>query len=534
MKKLYSLIRACMTSDMSIFKIKSKKHNILLPILLSFCFMFAIWSFINVLFEQLAPLHMQYLVLSLFVFSTAIMTIIQGVYKSGPLMFNCKDDDLLLSLPIKRSTILFVRIFKFYVYELMFNTLFMIPLILCYIRWGESVNWSFYLTSIIMEFLLPIIPIIISCILSFIISSISSKFKYKNLAQTISSILMILLIFSISYNGDKIFNYLIQNETSINNIISKIYYPAGVYSNLVLNFKLLDLVIFIISNISLLLVGIIILNKFYFKINSRIKKITTSKKTNINKLTIKSKNKTMSLINKEIKSYFKTPVLIINSGFSLVLFIILVIGISVKSNEIIKVLIEEMNIEECSIYNNLSLFILLLISITSYMTSITNSFISLEGKNINILKSIPVSTKKILLSKVYSGLFITTPVFLIGTIIICISLKITIIETILLIILTILIPLVSHFIGLIINLKYPKLDAENSTEIVKQSMSSFISVMIGVLLLILSYLIISNLIGLFTPTNILIITILIYLIINIILYLILSNYGVKKFNQLSV
>ena len=89
--------------------------------------MFAIWSNAHLIFEKVAPMHLQYIVLSLFVFITSIMTLIEGVYKSGPLLFNCKDDQLLLSLPIKRSTIVFVRVFKFYIFELLFNSLFIIP-----------------------------------------------------------------------------------------------------------------------------------------------------------------------------------------------------------------------------------------------------------------------------------------------------------------------------------------------------------------------------------------------------------------------
>ena len=49
MKKLYSLIRATMTSDMNIFKIKQKKDNkkssILLPFALSFIINFCFCSF---------------------------------------------------------------------------------------------------------------------------------------------------------------------------------------------------------------------------------------------------------------------------------------------------------------------------------------------------------------------------------------------------------------------------------------------------------------------------------------------------------
>ena len=84
MKKIISLLKACLTNDMNIFKIRQKKDNrkngIILPLLLSFVFMFAIWSNANMIFEKLAPLHLQVLVISIVVFGTSIMVIIEGVY----------------------------------------------------------------------------------------------------------------------------------------------------------------------------------------------------------------------------------------------------------------------------------------------------------------------------------------------------------------------------------------------------------------------------------------------------------------------
>ena len=97
-----------------------------------------------------------------------------------------------------------------------------------------------------------------------------------------------------------------------------------------------------------------------------------------------------------------------------------------------------------------------------------------------------------------------------------------------------MIPLVSHFIGLLVNLKYPKLDYENSTEVVKQSTSSFLSVMIGMLLLIINITIITNVVGVISSTLILIFSIVIYLIIVAILYLYMINKGTKRFNSLSI
>ena len=541
MKKLVSLIKASMTSDMNLFKIKTKNKNkksgVLVPLFIGAYLMFMIWSVANGMYEKLEPTHVQYVLLSLFVFAISLMTIAEGIYKAGPLIFNCKDDQLLLSLPIKRRTVIFVRVFKFYVFELLFNSMFLFPTMVAYIRWAEHLDWTYYLVSVIMLLFLPIIPIVISCIIGAITSSVSSRFKYKNFVQIVVSMIFILGIIYVSYNIDGLFNYLAKNATSLNDLITKIYYPAGVYAKLATEFNVLDLLIFILVNIVIFVIGILILSKVYFKINSRLKKVTTSnKKVKIDNLTIKKRSVTTSLVRKEISTFFKTPVFIINAGFGLVLFIIAAIAIALKFDSVLPMLTDPngMAMEEELIMNNLSVLVLALVSATAYMTSITNSVVSLEGRNINILKALPVKTETILMSKIYSSLVITTPVLLIGDIILFFRFNISIIESLLLIILSILIPLVSHFIGIIVNLKYPKLDFENSTEVVKQSTSSFLSVMIGMVLLMVSIALITGIAGKISSLLILIIFTVIYLIIDFLLYLYMSKKGVKEFNALTV
>ncbi len=279
-----------------------------------------------------------------------------------------------------------------------------------------------------------------------------------------------------------------------------------------------------------------ILSKVYFKINSRLKKVTTNKKVSFDNLVIKARTKYRALIRKELNTFFKTPVFIVNSGFALVLFILCAIIVSINFDDVLPLLTdpEGINLSKDMVMNNLSIMIFVLLSFGAYMTSITNSLISLERKNINILKSLPIKVKTILMSKVYACLIITTPVLLVGDMLLFIVFKIAIIEAVLLVILSILIPLVSHFIGLLVNLKYPKLDAENSTEIVKQSISSFISVMIGMILLITTVAIVTNIVGIIKAPLILAIAVIIYLLIDIVLYLCLISKGVKEFNSLTV
>ncbi|MBQ1496289.1 MAG: hypothetical protein IIZ40_02920 [Bacilli bacterium] len=541
MKKIFSLLKACMTSDMNLFKVKSKKkskqsNNLLVAFLLMLVFMFSIFSNVNNLFQKVAEYHLQSLLLVLFSFMTSLMVIIEGVYKTGPLIFNCRDDQLLLSLPIDRKLVLFVRIFKFYVFELIFNSLFMIPIMGAYILWADNINSTFYLTSIIMLFIMPIIPIIISCIIGLITSFLSSKFKFKNLTQILLSMIFLLGILFFTMNLESIFEYFKNNSNSISDIIKKIYYPSAVYLDLINEFNLFELIKFILVNIFIYVIGILILNKYYFKINSGLKRVVNNKKVNVKDIKIKQNSKNNSLIKKELNIFFKTPVFIVNAGFSLVLFIIMSIMLCIKFDGFMNTLgsMEGFIFLKDLLENNVPLIILLLVIMTSFMTSITSSLISLEGKNITLLKSLPLKTKDILLSKIYACLVLTTPVLFIGDIIMFIRFKIGIIPSIFILLLSVLLPLASHLIGIIINLKYPKLDFENSAEVVKQSMSSFISVMLGMLLLIINYVLVFITIDIFNYNIILFLIIIFYLLLDYILYLILIKKGVKRFNDLTI
>ena len=540
MKKLFSLIRACMSSDMAIFKIKTKKKSktsALVPAFIAAYLMFMVWSGANSFLEKLAPMNLGYLILAIATMGISLITLLEGVYKAGPLLFNCKDDQLLLSLPIKRRTVLFVRFFKLYVFELLYNSMFLLPVIVAYIRWG-NVGPTYYLTCFVMLLMLPIIPIVISCIIGAITSGISSKFKYKNVVEIVLSMIILVGVFYFSFKVEDVFNYLLANAESINNFIIKKYYPAGIFSKLVVDFNIKDLLIFISINIAVIIATILVLGKFYFRINSKLKSINNSKTHSKAKpLNFKARSQTNSLIRKEINTFFKTPVFIINAGFSLVLFLVLAVLLAIRFDSVATMLIDEetgLGIAKDLIYNNLSIVIFALISFGTFMTSITSSIISLEGRNISILKSLPIKPKTILMAKVKAALLITTPAMLVGDLIMFIRFRTNILEAILLIILSILMPLISHLVGIIINLKYPKLEWESPAEAVKQSTSSFIAVMLGMVILMITIGVAFALIGKILPIFVLLVAIGVSSLINLILYLYLTKRSVKDFNNLSL
>ena len=541
MDKLISLLKATMSQDMSLFKIKSKEQSkiskIILPIVLTLIVMFSMGTYAAMLAEQLVTYNLTYIVLTIFIMITSLLTIIEGIYKSQGILFEAKDNHLLFSLPISKSKIFFTRLFKLISFEFLYNSLFMTPAMIVYAMF-EKTNINFYIISFIMLILLPIIPTIIACIIGYIIKGIASKSKAKNIVQTVLTTIMLLFIFYASFNMQGFIANITQNANSINDAITKIYYPAGLYIKLIQNFNILDLVTLLAINIIPAILFVYIASIFYFKITSKLgEKGKNKKKANWTKdenKTFRAKSQLSGLINKEIKIFLSSPVFIINAGFGIILVAVFTIAITINFEGMIESMIHgndiEISIEEIKailpkIYYSFIVF-------ASCMTSITSSMISLEGKSFNITKSLPVAPEKILLAKVLASNIISIPIVLISDVIFFVAFKINVTDIVFILLASIIMPTVTALIGILINLTYPKMDAISDTEVVKQSMSSTLSVFIGMFLGILSIGII--IIGSKINMNLFItLELLVFSLIIFVLWKILKKYGVKKFREIN-
>lgn len=544
MKKLLSLLKATMSQDMSLFRIKarneSRARKIVLPIVLALVVMFSVGSYVAILAEKLAPSHLTYIVLTIFIMVTSLLTIIEGVYKSQGILFEARDNELLFSLPITQSKIFFIRIFKLITFQFLYNSLFMLPAIIVYAIY-EKTNVSFYLISTVMLVLLPIIPTILGCIFGYIIKGLSAKFKARNIMQVLFTSLILLGIFYVSFNMQGMVANIVQNANSIQEIITKIYYPAGLYINLIQNFNILDLVTLLAINIVPAFVFVYVASIFYFKINSKLgEKGNGNKKVGVAKTTEKTyrvRTQLSGLIHKEMKRFFSSPVFMVNAGFGMVLMIAVTFALSINFDGMINSMMQGMETEIPipigEIKNMMPKVFYGFVVFISCMTSITSSMISLEGKSFNITKSLPVETEKILLSKVLTSNILSIPIFLICDVIFFIAFKVAIIDIVFILLASIVMPTLTALIGILMNLKYPKMNATSDTEVVKQSMSSMLSVFMGMFVAILSIAIM--IMGNNYNTNLFVaLELLTFSIITFMLWRILKKYGAKRFKEINV
>ena len=161
--------------------------------------------------------------------------------------------------------------------------------------------------------------------------------------------------------------------------------------------------------------------------------------------------------------------------------------------------------------------------------------ISLEGKSFYILKSIPVKPSTIVLAKVLTAVLIVIPFMLIGDIVIFIRFKFNIIEILLILLASFILPFVSEIIGILVNLKYPKMDARNDTEVVKQSTSTAVAVLLGGVLSLATVLSLVLLAAFGLNINlIMFISLIIYSILLLLLVNRMKKKSVEEFNNITI
>lgn len=535
MKKLTSLIKAGLSQDMNMFQYNTVKNSnklkkVFFPIFLFGIVSVSIGAYAYMLAEPLHKVNLTYVMLSMFLTLVTILTFMSGIYKSQGILFDAKDSDLLFSLPIKRSNILFLRIFKLILFQYIYNLMFLLPAFIVYIIF-ERPGLSFYLISILMTILIPLIPTVVSSIIGYLVKTISSKFKAKKIIQTILSIIVFLIIYILSLRLNDFIENIATKATSINDMLTKIYYPIGAYIELITDFNILTLVKLILICIVPLLVFIYIGSKFYFKIVSNSKETSTKSKKLKEEDLKEKKTPLKALTIKELKRYFSSPVYMFNTCFGLILILVMSFFLFIKGETAFKDMLKTMDFD---INTTIDFLFYIIILFAGMLTSITSSSISLEGKTINITKSLPVSEKTILNSKILMALTIELPFILISILLFIIKFTPSLAYTITIILLGLIVPTLTAVIGLLVNLKYPKLNFSSDTEVVKQSISSMISIFSGMGLAIISIFGIGYFSENYPLTNLMLIHVLLLMIITFILYKLLMKIGPKEYRKLSI
>ena len=467
-------------------------------------------------------LNIPYMFLTLFMLFSSMFILATNIFKVNGTIFNFKDYDLLMSLPIKKEEIIISKILSLYFLNFLYTILFMIPSYIVFIL-KVTTTLNFNILFFITIFIIPILPTVIATIIGSLITAITSRFKRKNLINYIIFILSFIFMYYMTSG--------ISNSNSLDyanfgkNLIdmcNNIYPLTNTYFKIISNNDLISLLIYTLLPILIFIIFTKILTKYYININSKLK--TERKNANYKLGKLKESNQLFALYKKEIKRYFGSIMYVTNTIMGSVMLIIMSFGLLIFGVDKIGQIIEIPTLSK--IVSSVMPFV---ISLFVSLSVTTQASISLEGKNLWIIKSIPVKPIDIFKSKIMVNLTVTVIPILISSTIISLVIKPPLNAFIFMYILPILYAVLTSILGLIINLHFPRFDFKNEIYVIKQSIASMISIFVNLILAIIPLAIYFN-----VKSNmyVQIVSLLVFILI-IISYIYIDKLGTKKFNELN-
>jgi ABC-2 type transport system permease protein len=397
-------------------------------------------------------------------------------------LYFSKDNMLLATLPVNPKSIFMAKYAMAYISEYLLCLFISLPMIITYgivaSSMGIAISWSFYVYAVLCSFLLPVLPLLLASIISIPLMYLVSFLKKRTLGNTIVigiitiAVVALYLVFIGSVSGmqqntDEL-GVVVLSQPILNMIISVKKYTIfnyNIVNALLGNKSFLNFILYVLGLIIVFGIAVFISAGFYNKgMRVTLEGSGTSPKNKNYKTSYVSSTFTKSFVIKEFKNIIHTPQLFM-SAFMGLIFIPLFAVIFGKS----------MSFSEAgnTIGNDLGM-IGMVLYMSSIMISSGNTIamvgFSMEGKNLYLLKTLPITAKDIIKPKLIVSNLIGLILALAAAIsILAVSAFHNVFIAFLVLILLVLGSIGSTSQGLYNDLKNPNLHFKNVTELTKNN-----------------------------------------------------------------
>ena len=457
-----------------------------------------------------------------------VMGLFGSVFSTYTTLYKAKDNELLLSLPIPPGKLLIAKICTVYAISLLFCTIAMLPGFIY--SWLEhAVSPLGVVLSILTIFFTALLVTALSCVLGWLVALVVGLFPKKNLATVLATLAFIVVYYLFYFKLQQILQSIIANIDAIENGIRGYAYPIYALGRGALG-HVPSFLAFAGIALAVFAVVYLVLSRSFIKISTRTEK---QHMVQYREKKARQSGEAAALLRKEFKRFTGSAVYMLNCGLGTLLMPVAAIVMLVKMKDL-RSLLELLKTSDLSgILNYVPLVVAAVVCLISTMNDLSAPSISLEAKNLWLLKSLPVSTDSIFRAKKNLNNICTIIPALILLGVAAFVLKMDLGGAAAAAVLVILFIMFCSATGLAVNLKMPNLNWTNETVAVKQS-GSVLVIMFGgwVLVLIIGALYWLMLRKLVTPQVFLYILIALFLAGNLIVEAWLRRGGRKAFEAL--
>lgn len=416
----------------------------------------------------------------------SLITLFFTIFKTNGILFGYKDYDILSSLPIKTEILVASRFMQLYLVNLAVSILVMLPMGLVYGILGKK-GGIFYLFWLISIAAAPLLPTTLAAVIGVIIMSISSRMKHANLVNTVLSLLLVTAIL-----GGSTYLSSIQNELDITRLSAifsqletalwKAYPVSRLFQTAIINQSWLAFIVFVLGSYVWYRIFIVVTGLKYRNIQSSLASYKT-RTVKTGPLHYSPETPDKALFLKEWKRFLNSNIYLMNTGMGVVMLLLMSVAIILIPEHTLTQYLAQGGIQ-LDIRKTGAIFAPFLIAGLSGMTCTTSSSLSLEGPNIEVLKTLPLTPKTIYRSKILMNLSLQLPASILASLLLSLKYARGIADVLLIFILPLTVDIFISIWGMYVNIRMPNFSWDNEIVVVKQSLAAFLGIMTGLLLTI--------------------------------------------------
>lgn len=408
---------------------------------------------------------------ALMLMAGCVLGAITTLSKAGTILFSAGSLDPLLTLPLSRRTVVLSRIFSLYFEEFLISAgMLLTSGVCCQLAMGDLPG-AFWPVLVLTVFLSPLIPLGVGGLVGLFVNMLTARMKNKSLLTTVFSMAFVLGVMFLSFNAGTMFTDMADIAGSLQRKIFALYPPARLFAAGVTG----DVGAFLLfAGISLILLALLCLAAvkgfafFYGAINatasSKAFRMGRQKQTGV----------LLTLCKKELRQKYNTPIWIMNTDMGTVMAVVMTVALIVAGKSPVTEVLE-------GVFDRggeAGLLFGLVIAAVQCMSLSATASVSMEGKGLYIIKSLPIRANVWLRSKLLVSMLPPLAGGLVCGVALTVAWQLPFWNALLILGLCALIGWAFSVVELSLGLAFCRFDWENPAEVVKQGGGVLLSMLI--------------------------------------------------------
>ena len=373
-------------------------------------------------------------------------------------LYRAKDNDLLLSMPIPASYIVASRLINVYLFGLAYSGIVFLPAIIAY-QVFCGFNVPALIGGVVMLFMISAVDMLLSCLLGFIVAKISLRLKNnKSFITVLISIVLIVGWYILYFRAQTMIPEVIANAALYGQSIESSAPILALWGNCGVGVWLSVLVCFAVS--------VVVLGAIWAFMSKGFIRLATATgaagKTEYHEKTADARSVSRSLLEKEFKRFTASANYMLNCGLGILMISVFGVAVLIKGGEV-------MSAAPGIIVATAPGLVAAILCMLSSMNDMAAPSVSLEGKNLWILQSLPLDPWLVIRAKAEVQFILTLIPMLFCDICVAIAMPFGVFEKVIITLFSVVYSAFASLFVMVLGLKMPNLTWTNEIVPIKQS-----------------------------------------------------------------